>query len=245
MSNIKSRKQKEKIYNENYSDIPKDYMDRLIWMYDKYHITINKAVHILNKRKEMLEQLKYDREFFIILYEEPEGSPRPRARFVTNKNNLIANAKSYPGHIQVYSLTGASDRSFMKRLLEDNDFDELESLIYTPCIVEYDAYLKTPSSFNSIDTYLAELGLIRPFLSKPDFDNIAKKYSDMYNGNVWLDDTQVIEGTTRKFYSVLPRVEIRLRYLNMVYSKQQYKVLSKRIPIEEVQKIKFFDTSLK
>lgn len=242
---MKSRKEKEKIYSEKYSDIPKDYLERLAWIYENYHITVSKSVTILQKRKEMLEQLKYDKEFFVVLYEEPEGSPRPRARFVANKNNIINGAKNYPGHIQVYSLTGASDRAFMKRLLEDNDFDEFNNLIYTPCIVEYAAYLKTPSSFNSIDVYLAEIGLIRPFLSKPDFDNIAKKYADMYNGNVWLDDTQVIEGTTKKFYSVLPRVEIRLRYLNMVYSKQQYKTLSKRITEEEIKDIKFFDTSFK
>ena len=44
----------------------------------------------------------------------------------------------------------------------------------------------------------------------------------MYNHNIWLDDSLVIDGRVRKFYSMLPRVEINLRYLNYVTCKQQY-----------------------
>ena len=80
----------------------------------------------------------------------------------------------------------------------------------------YEVLVLLLTSFNSTDTYLAELGLIRPLL-KPDFDNIAKKYSDMYNGNVWLDDSLVIDGRIRKYYSILPRVEIRLRYIKFCF----------------------------
>ena len=44
-------------------------------------------------------------------------------------------------------------------------------------------------------------------------DNIGKKYSDMFNSNIWLDDKLVISGTVNKFLSELPRVEIYVRYL--------------------------------
>lgn len=242
MFKIKSRKQKAKIYDSKYSDIPRDYMDRLSWMYDKMNMTVEKASHIAKVRKEMLSTLQYEKEYFVVLYEEPEGSPRPRARYV-NKSNLVSAAKSNPGFIQVYSLTGASDRNFMKRYMTETELREFEfNLIHTACSIEYDAYIKTPSSFNSTDTYLAELGLIRPLL-KPDFDNIAKKYSDMYNGNVWLDDSLVIDGRIRKYYSILPRVEIRLRYMNMLYNKYQYKSMIKRV--ENIDEVSYFDTSKK
>ena len=62
-------------------------MERLSWMYDKYHMNESKAQRVLNIRREMLKDIRFERELFIILYEEPEGSPRPRARFV-NKTNL-------------------------------------------------------------------------------------------------------------------------------------------------------------
>ena len=214
-------------------------MERLSWMYDKYHMNESKAQRVLNIRREMLKDIRFERELFIILYEEPEGSPRPRARFV-NKTNLVSSAKAYPGHIQIYSLTGKSDRMFMKRMINDNDLLEVNSLIHTACSVDYEVYIKTPSQFNNTDTYLAELGYIRP-LCKPDFDNIEKKYSDMYNGNVWLDDSLVVDGTIKKFYSILPRVEIRLRYLNMLYNKYQYNSISKRV--EDPETVVYFDSS--
>lgn len=238
MSNkTKSRKQKAEIYNKRYSQIPKDYQERLAWMYDNYHITTAKAASIVQIKNEMLNSIKIEKEIFVVLYEIPEGAPRPRARFV-NKNNLTAMAKQYPGYIQMYSISGLMDREYMNKLITEKELIELEYLINTPCYVDYDVYLPTPSAFNSIDVFLAELGCIRP-ITKPDFDNIEKKYSDMYNGNVWLDDSLVIESKFRKFYSILPRVEITLRYLNQLYNKYQYKMIVNRLG--DNKNVKYFE----
>ena len=227
MINIKSRKQKAKLYESKYSEIPRDYIERLSWMYDKYHITKAKAEEILRAKYTILSSLYYSDDILVVLYEEPEGSPRPRARYV-NKSNLTSYAKSDPGYIQVYSLTGASDRKFMKRLIDDNDLMKLDHLICTPCDVEYNTFSKTPSSYNTINTFLSEVGIIRP-VSKPDFDNMEKKYADMYNGNVWIDDALVQDAAIHKYYSILPRVEIRLKFLNLLYTKYQYEQIIKRV----------------
>ena len=238
---IKSRSQKAKIYESKFSDIPRDYMERLSWMYDKFNISKEKSQHIINMRNQMIEQLKFGKDYLIILYEIPEGAVRPRARRI-NKNNIISNAINNPGFIQVYSPNAASDRVYLQRLLSNEDFAQFNQLIYTPCSIEFNAYFQTPKVFNSTDTYLAELGCIRP-ICKPDFDNIEKKYADMYNGNVWLDDSLVIDGSIHKYYSILPRVEIKLRYLNMLFNKYQYNSILKRV--EEGTKVEYFDTSLK
>ena len=227
MINIKSRKQKAKLYESKYSEIPRDYIERLSWLYDKYHITKAKAEEILRAKYNILSSLYYSDDILVVLYEEPEGSPRPRARYV-NKSNLTSYAKSDPGYIQVYSLTGASDRKFMKRLIDDNDLMKLDHLICTPCDVEYNTFSKTPSSYNTINTFLSEVGIIRP-VSKPDFDNMEKKYADMYNGNVWIDDALVQDAAIHKYYSILPRVEIRLKFLNLLYTKYQYEQIIKRV----------------
>ena len=227
MINIKSRKQKAKLYESKYSEIPRDYIERLSWMYDKYHITKAKAEEILRAKYNILSSLYYSDDILVVLYEEPEGSPRPRARYV-NKSNLTSYAKSDPGYIQVYSLTGASDRKFMKRLIDDNDLMKLDHLICTPCDVEYNTFSKTPSSYNTINTFLSEVGIIRP-ISRPDFDNMEKKYADMYNGNVWIDDALVQDAAIHKYYSILPRVEIRLKFLNLLYTKYQYEQIIKRV----------------
>ena len=218
--------------------IPKDYQERINWIIDTYKISDAKLKDIIDTKNKMLQQMYYMPELFVVIYEIPEGSPRPRARFIKSKgNNILANARSNPGFIQVYSITGAADKKFMQEFKTNSDFDFLESLIYTPCSVKYDAYFKTPSIFNSKEKMLAELGMIRP-LSKPDFDNVEKKYSDMYPGNIWVDDSIVIESNFNKYYSELPRIEITLRYMNMLYNKYQYKSASKRLGLND---IKFFN----
>ena len=218
--------------------IPKDYQERINWIIDTYKISDAKLKDIIDTKNKMLQQMYYMPELFVVIYEIPEGSPRPRARFIKSKgNNILANARSNPGFIQVYSITGAADKKFMQEFKTNSDFNFLESLIYTPCSVKYDAYFKTPSIFNSKEKMLAELGMIRP-LSKPDFDNVEKKYSDMYTGNIWVDDSIVIESNFNKYYSELPRIEITLRYMNMLYNKYQYKSVSKRLGLDD---IKFFN----
>lgn len=220
---MKKRKQKSEEYELKYSHIPKDFMERLQWMYHEYHINERMEQEILAKRDAMLASLSFQ-EFFIILYEEPEGTPRPRFRLI-NRRNVSAIQSPF---IHVYSITGSDDQRFMKRLVDDEDFFGFNQLLSTPLEIIYDCYFKTPSAFNRTDVFLAETGIIRP-ITKPDWDNVGKKYSDMYNSNIWLDDSFVVSGTVNKYYSILPRVEIRLRYLNMLYNKYQYKAIEDRV----------------
>jgi len=230
----KSREEKAEEYEKKFGDIPKNYFDRCNWLYEKLNINSAKAELIVNKYKAMQESLYYT-EIFIVLYEAPEGSPRPRFRLV-NRKNLANTALANPDFVHVYSINGASDNKFMQRLMTQEDFINLDHIIYTPCDLEYTTFFKTPGYYNTIDTYLAELGMERP-ITKPDWDNIGKKYSDMSNSNLWLDDNLVIKGTVLKFYSILPRVEIRLRYLNVLYNKYQYNSIAKRYDGE----VKYFN----
>lgn len=224
----KNRIEKSIEYEEKYGNIPVDFNERLSYMYDLYNINEKKANEIINKRDGMMSSLYYT-QFKVILFEEPEGSPRPRFRLV-NRFNLLDQAKSNSNFVHVYSVNAKEDSMYMKRLM-DTGLNELEHIIHTPCIVDYNIYMRTPSVFNITDTFLSELGLIRP-ICKPDWDNIGKKYSDMYNSNVWLDDTLVISGSVNKYYSILPRVEIDLRYLNTLYNKYQYNKISKKLDFE-------------
>lgn len=235
----KTRRQKSVDYDIKFGDIPIDYRDRLSWLYDKLKISDQQAFEILNKRDMMIKDLNYY-DTNIILFEVPEGSPRPRFRLV-NRSNLSNMAMSNPNFIHVYSLTGREDNMFMKRLMSQEDFTALDTMICTPCIIDINAFMKTPSYYNREDIILAEIGLHRP-ISKPDWDNLGKKYSDMFNANVWLDDTLVIDGSIHRYYSVLPRVEIRLRYLNMVYNRHQFKNITHRSDYLEKYNLQYFNS---
>ncbi len=232
---MKTRLQKSIEYEQKYAHIPRNYNDRLIYLYDTLHLNPAINAEILQKRNDMINTLEYN-SLKIVLYEDPEGSPRPRFRLV-NRKNFANQALTNPSFVHVYSITGASDQSFMRRLVTENDFFGIQHLIYTPSDIIIDIFKATPSSFNRIDTILAEIGLIDP-ITKPDWDNAGKKYSDMFNSNIWIDDNLVKVGTVRKFYSILPRVEIYLEYLNMLYNKQQ--AISVARAINDSTDIKYF-----
>lgn len=220
----KSRKEKLEEYDKKYSHIPKDNDYRLSWLIDQFKLSSNKMQEIVDKKRNMETSLQYY-DFKIVLYEDPEGAKRPRFRLVNRKNfaNIAMSASNF---VHVYSPNAADDHKYMHRLLGE-ELISLNGLISTPAQVCLNVFFKTPSYFNQTDTILAEIGLHR-HIQKPDWDNIGKKYTDMFNENIWLDDNLVIDGEVHKYYSILPRVEIYIRYLNYLSSVYQYNQIVNR-----------------
>ena len=234
----KNRKKKMIEYDEKYSDIPKDYYERLEWMYDNYNLSDKKAENILRLREEMINSFRYNSIKFV-LYEIPEGKPRPRFRIV-NRKTLINGAINNPDYVHVYSPSGFDDHVYMNRLVNSNEIVALDQLLCTPVYVEFIAYFPTPKSYSQEKTFLAEIGLDRPMI-KPDFDNIEKKYADMLNNTIWLDDMIVVDSCIHKFYSILPRIEIRLHFMNMVYNKHQYNMITNRKDFTDDMNLNYFE----
>lgn len=234
---MKNRKTKDQEYLEKYNDIPKDYNERLSWMVSKYNLSQKQMEEIIYRKRNIEDNL-YFNEFLLVLYEEPEGTPRPRFRFI-NKSNYPNEAAMNPGFIHVYQPNAKDDNVFMKRLL-GNELLELNQFIQTPCSLEISCFFKTPSGFNISDKFIAEYGLDWD-IKKPDWDNIGKKYSDMYNSNIWLDDSMVVDGRVRKFYSILPRVEIHLKYLNSAMNLNQYRNITSKKEYNPNYPISFLD----
>lgn len=233
MSNLKKKQQ---IYEEKYGNIPIDYRERLEWMCDKYKLSSSDMDYILFERDRRMNSLYYT-TIRVVLYQIPEGAKRPRYRFV-NRQNLVSAAKENPGYIHVYSPDAANNHNYMRKLVTEQEFIQLDHLICTPCDVHYKAYFPTPKSYNKYETFMAEIGLNRP-LVKPDFDNIEKLYSDMYNSNIWIDDALTIDAMIGKYYSILPRVEIDLNYLNTVFCKQQFDNITNRKDYEQSMNLSF------
>ena len=222
---MKNRKQKQSEYDCRYNEIPRDYNDRLRYMIDTYHITESQMEQIIERRRNIEQNLCFY-DFALILYEEPEGTPRPRFRII-NKRNYMDAALCNPNFVHVYQPNARDDFVYMQRLI-GQDLVDLRQFIQTPCSVVINAYFQTPSAYSNSEKIIAEYGLDWN-MKKPDWDNLGKKYSDMYNHNVWLDDAMVISGTVNKFYSILPRVEIYLQYLNAAPNRKQYNsIVSKK-----------------
>jgi Holliday junction resolvase RusA-like endonuclease len=233
---MKSRKDKMIEYDCKYGHIPHDYVERLHYLCDTLRIDNAKAEEIINARNAFIASTYYE-TIKIVLYEVPEFSPRPRARLVTKKG-LINAVTGNNTFVRIYSISGKENKDYM-RMYTKQHLEHLEQLLCTPCDIEYHTYFPTPVSYNKIDVFLAEIGIHRP-MSKPDFDNIEKAYSDSFTGNIWIDDIVVVDATLRKFYSVLPRVEIYLKYANQISNAQQYRNIIRRKDFTQDMSVTYF-----
>lgn len=232
---MKSKKEKIIEYNEKYGHIPKDYTKRLEYLYDTLKINDASSDYILQARDAYIHSTYFE-TIRLIMYEVPEFTPRPRARLITR--NGILNSVGTNSFIQVYSITGRSNKEYMAMYKKEN-LSYLDNLLCTPCDIEYRAYFPTPSYYNKTQIFLAEIGLDRPLI-KPDFDNIEKSYGDAFTGNIWIDDIVVVDATIRKYYSILPRMEIDLKYSNQLCNQHQYKAMIRRKDYTEEMDIKYF-----
>ena len=192
-------------YEEKYGSIPNDRDERLQFIMSKAKDQ-DRTFSSVPKEIERIRKIKWKTIKYVI-YLIPKASPRPR--------------KSMNGHFYV---NGAADnerffKNFYKETLDT-------PIIDTPCKFYCDSYLPIPNDMSLVNQFLAELGLIRP-LKKPDFDNLAKTYSDMTQGILLFDDALIIEGISRKWYSCKPRIEITFKYMEEYDSEYNRKRIFK------------------
>lgn len=179
----------EKEYNKLYGDIPKYNNERIDYLLKDTNLKRNK-LKVYDEIKR-INSIKWKKKSFT-LYIIPKATPRPRS----GKNGI-------------FYVKGASDnKKFFKEFIKDKELE----IINTPCKIECISYLPISKSMNSVNKILAELGFIRP-ISKPDWDNLAKAYCDMIQGYLLEDDALIIEGTSKKYYSIKPRVEITIEWM--------------------------------
>lgn len=89
-----------------------------------------------------------------------------------------------------------------------------KELLNEALVVEIDIFKKPPQSISKVKKNRLELEneSLRP-LTKPDLDNYAKGIKDSLTGVIWTDDSKVVELMVRKFYSLNPRAEVRIKTL--------------------------------
>lgn len=198
---------KEQDYNRIYGDIPNNIKERFSVLIEKLNIRKKEYDVIVSRIKNVIYNTEWYHENFVF-YIIPEGTPRPRV----GKRGIF------------YVKGAASDRIFFKNYLEEsnNEYD----IITTPCVFDCRVYMPLPSTMNRIEKIMSELGVIRP-ISIPDWDNIGKKYCDMIQSSLLLNDSLVIDGRVRKYYSYKPRVEVRISYIEDYISSYNRSKVSK------------------
>jgi Holliday junction resolvase RusA-like endonuclease len=201
-------KKVEADYIDEYGEIPRDRTERFIWLLEKLNLRNSPSRKNIQSSIERNLNIRWKKINFII-YLLPKGTPRPR---------LSSRSRTF------YVLGARDNREIFDKFMANQDFP----IITTPCKFKCASYLPIPKQFTKIDTLLAEMGLIRP-INRPDWDNLGKTYSDMIQGTLLYEDSLIIEGTSKKFYSIKPRIEIELEYADEHDSMYNYNKMRKKV----------------
>lgn len=194
-------------YIDKYGDIPRDDDERFKYLLDNLRLSKKNSGQIFKNIKRILN-IKWKRLDFTI-YLLPKATPRPR-------HNTLRNT---------FYVVGAKDnKDIFEKFIRKCDVD----IISTPCKFTCVSYFPIPKSMNNMEKILAEMGLIQP-ISKPDWDNIGKTYSDMIQGLLLFDDSLIIEGVSKKYYSTKPRIEIHIEYMEEYDSIYNYNKIRKKV----------------
>ena len=193
-------------YDEKYGEVSNDCLERIYNFLDG--ISDKQLEGVRNDIENNLNT-KWKTISFIF-YFIPKATPRAR---------LAGFGKHF------YVSDAMNNRKLMEKFVKEqlSDFE----LITTACKLYCDCYFPTPKSMNKSEQLRAEMGLVNN-LTKPDWDNLGKTYSDMIQNTIIMDDSLIIEGHVRKFYSSKPRIELTIEYADRYDSKYNMKNITKR-----------------
>ena len=199
-------KKELKLYQEEYGNVSKDHLDRIYEFLD-------------GVKDKQLESIRSDIEnnlntqwktISFIFYFIPKATPRAR---------LSGFGKHF------YVADAMNNRKLMEKFVKEelSDFN----VITTACKFYCDCYFPIPKTMNKSEKLRAELKLVNN-LTKPDWDNLGKTYSDMIQNTIIMDDSLIIEGRVRKYYSSKPRIELTIEYADRYDSKYNMKNITRR-----------------
>lgn len=129
---------------------------------------------------------------------------------------------------RVYVPGAAKNQVFFNRKV----LPTLNGLFITlPCEIISEIYVKTPKSFSKVQTALAEMKILRPWVNSGDNDNFEKAIYDMMQPNekrghvgIMSNDCLIIDNKSSKYYSMNPRYEVTIRYMDSIPA-ELYKIL--------------------
>jgi Holliday junction resolvase RusA-like endonuclease len=205
-------------YHQKYGSIPKNYMERLSWLYDDIGFTEKQLYTLIDKIDE-LATVQWD-ELRYIFYMMPKPTPRARSSSATNTFHFYVGGAKF-------------NKDIMERFMEEHS--DMECVISTPTKLDTKVYMPTPKGMNTIEKMAAELELIHN-INAPDWDNLGKTYSDMVQDVLISNDSIVSRGCIEKFYSILPRIEVTIRFMKSFDCKYNKRTVEGRKSFKENDK---------
>ena len=125
--------------------------------------------------------------------------------------------RTVKGH--TYSPNAAANHTYFEKAVRS--VRKALSIITTPAEIEIDAYLEMPDQIKPDEVILFEA-------------KVLEVVTDMLKNVLISDDDIFHTGIIHKYYSVLPRVEIRITYIKCHESDYIYKKIKNRKSIKEL-----------
>ena len=210
-------KSRQKLLREYEKHYPKRSLDLEYAVREYFKIrrwNFNKAQQKAIKQLKRIEEEREYETLHIVMYEYPMKTDRPRV---------------FRGH--AFSPNAAANHEYFEKAIKK--VIKSFKLINTPAEVYIDAYMEMPPAVPPHEVLLFESRVLDP-VTYPDYDNIGKCYTDMFKNVLVIDDDLFHIGQIRKFYSVIPRVEITIRYLKKHESDFVYKKIKNRKSVKEL-----------
>lgn len=199
-------------YHEQYGHIPTDYMERLAYLYEEIGFKQSDLTELLNKL-DALTKVEWS-QIMYVFYMEPKPAARPR-------QVRLKDGKTFHFYVPGAKLTKDVFDNFKEM------HSDMECVISTPSIFHTSVYTKMPSNMTKQEKIAAELGVVHN-VNEPDWDNFGKQYSDMVQETLVSNDSIVYRGSVEKFYSILPRVEVLVKFMREYDCKYNKRSIEKR-----------------
>ena len=185
----------DKAYEKEFGQIPDTLKDRLTFILGKKANSPAFQKELTSTIKK-IKKIKWHKINFT-LWKIIKPQARPRTTTAGGYTHIyVPNAKSYSDWFAKYA--------------KQNNLPEIS----TPCILNLKIYEKTPTSYSIKNKFLAENGFLKPWKRTGDFDNYAKGIADFIQHGLLKDDCLIIESNIALFYSIKPRVEIEIKWLD-------------------------------
>lgn len=211
---IKTRKERESQYVQEFSHVSIETWDRLMDYLSEYDAT--KVLEEAIKRRDYIREHMTYSEINIIFYEEPVQTHRGRFNRFTKS---------------VHSPNAKENFKAIERLVRD--IKDAMQVVCTPMLIEMTAFYPMPSALHPVEVVLFETRQDYAACD-PDFDNVLKAYCDMIQTHIILDDDLVCSAVFNKYYSLKPRVELKIKYPDKFASKSTYKKVISRKSFKEL-----------
>lgn len=134
-------------------------------------------------------------KYFVVLG-EPKGKARPKFTTIAG----------HPRAITPKETVNYENLVKMEYHAQCGDFCYSEK---KPVYILVDCFMPIPQSVSVRKKKEMLCHSLRP-TKKPDTDNVLKSIADAINTIAYHDDSQIVDGRVRKFYSQHPRVEVTL-----------------------------------